>query len=110
MFSHVTLGSNDFAKAERFYDAVMAVLGHPVMFKAPGNVLAYGTPAGEKLFIVRPFDQKEARPGNGVHAAFKVEKRATVDAFLLRRLCARSRRQQDSGRVPPLERLKPGSA
>jgi catechol 2,3-dioxygenase-like lactoylglutathione lyase family enzyme len=81
MFSHVTLGSNDFVKAETFYDAVMAVLGHPVMFKAPGNVLAYGTPTGEKLFIVRPFDRQEARPGNGVHAAFKVDSRATVDAF-----------------------------
>jgi catechol 2,3-dioxygenase-like lactoylglutathione lyase family enzyme len=81
MFSHVTLGTNDHARAEKFYDAVMGVLGHPVMFKAPGNVLAYGSPTGEKLFIVTPFDRKEARPGNGVHAAFKVDRRATVDAF-----------------------------
>jgi len=80
MFSHVTLGSNDFAKAEKFYDAVMAVLGHPVFFKASG-VLAYGTARGEKLFVLKPFDNKGARPGNGVHAAFKVEARATVDAF-----------------------------
>lgn len=80
MFSHVTLGTNDYAKAERFYDAVMAVLGHPVLFKT-GGVAAYGEPAGEKVFIVPPFDQREARPGNGVHVAFKVESRATVDAF-----------------------------
>lgn len=80
MYSHVTLGTNDFEKAEKFYDAVMGALGHPVMFKASG-VLSYGTPTGEKLFILKPFDQKEARPGNGVHAAFKVESRATVDAF-----------------------------
>lgn len=80
MFSHVTLGTNDSVRAETFYDAVMTVLGHPVMFKASG-VLAYGTPAGEKLFILTPFDRMDALPGNGVHAAFKVEKRATVDAF-----------------------------
>ena len=80
MFSHVTLGTNDFAKAERFYDAVMAVLGHPVMFKANG-VAAYGEPAGEKVFVLPPFDQQPARAGNGVHVAFKVEDRATVDAF-----------------------------
>ena len=80
MFSHVTLGTNDFEKAEKFYDAVMGALGHPVMFKASG-VLSYGTPTGEKLFILKPFDQKEAKAGNGVHAAFKVESRATVDAF-----------------------------
>ena len=81
MFSHVTLGANDIKRAEKFYDAVMAALGHPVLFKAPPNVISYGTATGEKLFVLTPFDQKEARPGNGVHAAFKVESRATVDAF-----------------------------
>lgn len=80
MFSHVTLGTNDYAKAEKFYDAVMAVLGHPVMFKASGTA-AYGTPTGPKVFIVPPFDGKAAQPGNGVHVAFLVQERATVDAF-----------------------------
>lgn len=80
MFSHVTLGTNDYVKAERFYDAVMAVLGHPVMFKANGAA-AYGTPTGPKVFIVPPFDGKPARSGNGVHVAFLVQERATVDAF-----------------------------
>jgi catechol 2,3-dioxygenase-like lactoylglutathione lyase family enzyme len=80
VFSHVTLGTNDIEKAEKFYDAIMAVLGHPVLFKG-GRVAAYGEPAGEKVFIVPPFDKKEARAGNGVHVAFKVDSRATVDAF-----------------------------
>src|SRR4029077_14645564 len=81
MFSHVTLGTNNLERAEKFYDAVMGELGHAVLFKFPPNVIAYGTPAGEKLFVLTPFDQKEARAANGVHAAFKVENRATVDAF-----------------------------
>lgn len=81
MYSHVTLGTNDMARAEIFYDAVMAALGHPTLFKFPGATLAYGTPTGPKLFIVHPFDKGEARPGNGVHAAFKVDTRASVDAF-----------------------------
>lgn len=80
MFSHVTLGTNDFSKAEPFYDAVMEALGHPVLFRGKG-VLAYGTPIGEKLFVVTPFDRQAAMPGNGVHAAFKVDSRALVDAF-----------------------------
>jgi catechol 2,3-dioxygenase-like lactoylglutathione lyase family enzyme len=80
MYSHVTLGTNDFTRAEKFYDAVMAVLGHAAMFKMP-MTLAYATPTGPKLFILPPFDGKEARPGNGAHAAFKVDSRATVDAF-----------------------------
>lgn len=80
MYSHVTLGSNDFVRAKKFWDAVMEVLGHPVLFELP-TVLSYGTPAGEKLFILSPFDGAEAKPGNGVHAAFKVDSRAKVDAF-----------------------------
>jgi catechol 2,3-dioxygenase-like lactoylglutathione lyase family enzyme len=80
MFSHVTLGTNNFGKAETFWDAVMAVLGHPVLFKANGSA-AYGTPTGPKVFIVPPFDGKPAQSGNGVHVAFIVGDRAMVDAF-----------------------------
>jgi catechol 2,3-dioxygenase-like lactoylglutathione lyase family enzyme len=80
VFSHVTLGTNDYDKAEKFYDAVMGVLGVPVLFKG-GGVAAYGEPTGEKVFILPPFDKQAARPGNGVHVAFKVESRAKVDEF-----------------------------
>ena len=80
MFSHVTLGTNDFPRAEKFYDAVMAALGIAILFKTP-TAFAYGDLAGEKLFILPPFDGKEARPANGGHAAFKAESRAAVDAF-----------------------------
>jgi catechol 2,3-dioxygenase-like lactoylglutathione lyase family enzyme len=80
MYSHVTLGSNDLARSRKFYDAVMAVLGHRLMFETP-QVFCYGEPTGAKLFILPPFDGKEARAGNGVHAAFKVGSRAQVDAF-----------------------------
>ena len=80
MYSHVTVGTNDFDRAKKFYDSLMETLGHPVLFQAP-NALAYGTPTGEKFFVLSPFDGNEARAGNGVHAAFKVDSRATVDAF-----------------------------
>lgn len=80
MFSHVTLGTNDLARAGVFYDAVMAVLGHPIMFKRPDS-LAYGLPAGEKFFIMTPFDRGAAVPGNGAHVAFIARDRMTVDAF-----------------------------
>ncbi len=80
MFSHVTLGTNDYEKAEKFYDAIMGVLDQPVLFKG-GGVAAYGEPAGEKVFVLPPFDKQAARPGNGVHVAFKVESRAKVDEF-----------------------------
>jgi catechol 2,3-dioxygenase-like lactoylglutathione lyase family enzyme len=80
MFSHVTLGTNDFARAEPFYDAIMAALGVPVLFKGD-QMLAYGEVTGEKLFVIWPFDGAPARAGNGVHIAFVADDRATVDAF-----------------------------
>jgi len=80
MYSHVTVGTRDLARSERFYDAVMAALGHPVLFKN-ARALAYGLPTGEKFFVLFPFDGKEARPGNGVHAAFRAESRDKVDEF-----------------------------
>ena len=80
MYSHVTLGTNDIARAKAFYDPIMQLLGHPVLMQTE-QALGYGPPAGEKLFILTPFDGKGASVGNGVHAAFRVEDRATVDAF-----------------------------
>ena len=80
MFSHVTLGTNDWQRARPFWIAVMDVLGHPVMFERDGGI-AFGLPTGPKTFIGPPFDGHEARAGNGVHIAYLVPDRATVDAF-----------------------------
>ena len=80
MYSHVTLGSNDFARARAFYEPVMKLLDHPVLMQS-AQALGYGFPNGETLFILRPFDGKAASVGDGVHAAFRVDDRATVDAF-----------------------------
>jgi catechol 2,3-dioxygenase-like lactoylglutathione lyase family enzyme len=80
MFSHITLGVTDLGRAEKFYDAIMGVLEHPVLFKVD-QALCYGTATGEKLFVLFPYDGKPAHPGNGVHAAFKTDSRAKVDAF-----------------------------
>lgn len=80
MFSHVTLGTNDFACAEPFWKAVMAELGHPVFLERPGGI-AFGEAVGPKLFVGPAFDGKPAISGNGTHVAFIVKDRATVDAF-----------------------------
>ena len=58
----------------------MEVLGHPVMFEREGGI-AFGLPTGPKTFVGRTFDGGAAAPGNGVHIAYLVRDRATVDAF-----------------------------
>ena len=81
MFSHVNVGTNDPDRAERFYGAVMPLLGQPELFRVRGNTIAYGALTGPKLFVGPPFDERPAAPGNGHHLAFIVQDRATVDAF-----------------------------
>ena len=80
MFSHVTLGTNDWSRARPFWIAVMEVLGHPVLFEREGGI-AFGPPIGPKTFVGPTFDGAPAAPGNGVHIAYLVSNRAAVDAF-----------------------------
>ena len=80
MFSHVTLGTNDWAAVKSFWAAVMEALSIPVMFEYDGGI-AYGEAAGPKLFIGPPFDGQPATNGNGTHVAFIADSRAKVDAF-----------------------------
>ena len=80
MFSHVTLGTNDWPRARPFWLAVMEVLGHPVMFEREDGI-AFGEPVGPKTFIGPPFDGAAAAAGNGVHVAFLVDSHTKVDAF-----------------------------
>ena len=82
MFSHVTVGTNDIARAVAFYDRVLGLLGisraefdeahgHAGYFTAPDT-----TP---NFWVLRPIDRQPASIGNGVTVAFEAPDRATVD-------------------------------
>lgn len=79
MLHHVSLGTANLAGARAFYDPVMQALGLTRTLDVEGAV-GYG--AGVTVFSLNlPADGAPAAPGNGVHVAFEVEKRAAVDAF-----------------------------
>ncbi|WP_159717644.1 VOC family protein [Geminicoccus flavidas] len=79
MIHHVSVGSNDIARAKRFYDAVLPIVGLLPM-KATDTGLDYGS--GQFQFSVEtPVDGKPASVGNGSHIAFAAEDRAMVDRF-----------------------------
>jgi len=80
IFSHVTLGTNDWARAKPFWDAVAKTLDWP-LFDASDDGAAYGNPAGQIIFIGPAYDEKPASAGNGTHIAFIAKRRADVDAF-----------------------------
>ncbi|MBS0224423.1 MAG: VOC family protein [Proteobacteria bacterium] len=79
MFSHVTVGSNDIARARRFYDSVTSALGLKRHADYP-EAVAYGVPDGRpQLWIVRPLDKKAASAGNGITIGLDATDRSAVD-------------------------------
>ena len=80
MFSHVTVGTNDLAKAGAFYDAVFEALGMSRGFEGE-TFISYGERSGGRFFVMSPFNGEPATVGNGVHAAFRAADRVSVDAF-----------------------------
>ena len=124
MFSHVTVGSNDVAKAKAFYDGLLKPLGLVRHADYPNGV-GYGRAGGRpQLWIVSPLDKKAASVGNGITIGLEAPDRPAVDAAykagmaarrqgrgcarpahalssqLLWRLSQGSRRQQDLHRLP----------
>jgi hypothetical protein len=74
---HVSPGTNDVRRSERFHDAVLSIVGVVPMAGDKGGP-GYGS--GTFHFGVQvPIDRKRATVGNGTHIAFAVEDRPVVD-------------------------------
>ena len=79
MLGYVTLGTNDLARAAKFYDALTAELGVSRMMENE-QFIAWGAPGGGAgIGLTRPFDGKPATVGNGVMVALKARDKAQVD-------------------------------
>ena len=84
MFSYVSLGSRDLARAMRFYDAALAPLGHARIedYDPEDRSAAWGADdPGPHLWVTQPFDGNPASVGNGTMVSFLAGTRAAVDAF-----------------------------
>ena len=80
MLSHISLGTDDLARATTFYDAVLGALGYRRIHSFDAAV-AYGDKYPQ-FWIGLPLDQSgPAAPGNGTHVSFQAKSRADVDAF-----------------------------
>ena len=80
MFSHITVGSNNVAKAKSFYDGLLKPLGLVRHLEFP-NGLGYGRTDGRaQLWIVSPLDKKAASVGNGITIGLEAPDRPAVDA------------------------------
>lgn len=81
MIGYVTLGTNDLARASKFYDAIAKELGVGRMMESE-TFIAWGTPGGGAgIGLTRPFDGKPATVGNGVMIALEAKDKAQVDTI-----------------------------
>ena len=80
MIGYVTLGTNRYEEAAKFYDELFAVLGAGRVFETD-RFIAWGTSmASPAVTITIPYDGKPATVGNGVMVALAVDAPEKVDA------------------------------
>ena len=80
MIGYVTLGTNKFDEAAKFYDELLGSIGAG-RFLENERFIAWATqPGAPALSICRPYDGNAATVGNGVMAAIAVDSRDKVDA------------------------------
>lgn len=74
---YVCLGTNDFDRACAFYDALTAELGGKRLFPTPHGLM-FRLGSGPMIMVTRPYDDKEAHPGNGTMLAINVDAQEDV--------------------------------
>ena len=78
MIGYVTLGTNDFPRAAKFYDTLLAELGAKRTMDF-GTFVAWGRSMKEPMLCVTlPHDKKPATVGNGVMVALQVKDLDTI--------------------------------
>jgi predicted lactoylglutathione lyase len=79
MIGYVTLGTNDLARAAKFYDAIAAEMGVGRMMEFD-TFIAWGKPGGGAgIGLTKPFDGQAASVGNGVMVALEADSREQVE-------------------------------
>jgi catechol 2,3-dioxygenase-like lactoylglutathione lyase family enzyme len=84
MFSHLMIGSNNLARAQRFYNAVLGVLGageplHNV--NKTGHTRLFYRHAGATFCITEPINGEDASVANGSTIGFKCNSAEQVEQF-----------------------------
>ena len=81
MIGYVTLGTNNFDDAARFYDELLGSIGAGRFMESDKFIAWATTPGSPAISITKPYDGKEATVGNGVMVAIVVDSKDKVDAL-----------------------------
>lgn len=79
MIGYVTLGTNDLARAAKFYDALLALIGAKRVMEGDHHIA--WSAGGPGLGVCKPFDGKPPSVGNGVMIALSVDSKEKVGAL-----------------------------
>ena len=80
MISYVTVGTNDFAAAERFFDALLKELDVKQSMKTDRMIFWANESIGVGFSVVKPLDGEPATVGNGVMIALSASTKEQVDS------------------------------
>jgi predicted lactoylglutathione lyase len=78
MIGYVTIGTNDLARAGKFYDDLLAGLGAKRAMESD-RFIAWSAGGGPMLLVIKPYDGKAATAGNGTMVALAVGSNGKVD-------------------------------
>jgi predicted lactoylglutathione lyase len=81
MIGYTTLGTNDLARAGKFYDALLAELGAKRAMEMDTFIAWAAPPNPAMVAVIKPFDKKPATVGNGVMVALAASSKEQVNAI-----------------------------
>ncbi len=81
MIGYVTLGTNDLPQAIAFYDALMATVDTPRLWRTDTMAAWAKTRSDPALCVTRPINRAPAGGGNGTMVALRMQSPAQVNAL-----------------------------
>lgn len=96
--SHISIGTNHFDRAVKFYEKVLKTLGIKKVMEF-SDAVAFGMDSAE-FWVQVPIDGKRAASGNGSHIAFIAPDKKSVDSFHRAALKMGAKNEGDPGPRP----------
>lgn len=81
MIGYVTLGTNQFDTAAKFYDELFKTIGAGRGMEGESFIAWSTGPTSPAVSIIKPFNGEAATSGNGTMVAIAMREPAQVDAF-----------------------------
>lgn len=81
MIGYVTLGTNKYEEAAKFYDELFALVDAGRFMESDTFIAWSSGPTAPAVSITRPYDGKPATVGNGMMVAIAMDTPDKVDAF-----------------------------